>query len=106
MRLRSLVRSLPLVAFVLTTTLPAQQRPAQTPAKAPAKAPAKPPAKPRTTAAKATAAPALPAPIPVTHFANLRWRWVGPARGGRVTTVTGVDQEPHTFYFGSTGGGV
>jgi len=39
-------------------------------------------------------------------FNQLRWRMVGPARGGRVTTVTGVDQEPHTFYFGSTGGGV
>ncbi|MFM8603713.1 MAG: WD40/YVTN/BNR-like repeat-containing protein [Gemmatimonadota bacterium] len=106
MRLRSLVRSLPLVALALATTLSAQQRPAPTPTKAPAKAPAKPPAKPRTTATKATAAPVLPAPIPVTHVANLRWRWVGPARGGRVTTVTGVDQEPHTFYFGSTGGGV
>ncbi|MFL5580851.1 MAG: VPS10 domain-containing protein [Gemmatimonadaceae bacterium] len=31
---------------------------------------------------------------------------VGPARGGRVTTVTGVPQQPHTFYMGSTGGGV
>src|SRR5215208_2233818 len=31
---------------------------------------------------------------------------IGPARGGRVTAVTGVAQEPHTFYFGSTGGGV
>ena len=41
-----------------------------------------------------------------TGFNALRWRMVGPARGGRVTTVTGVDQEPHTFYFGSTGGGV
>ena len=106
MRLRSPVRSLPLVAVALTTTLAAQQRPAPTPAKAPARAPAKAQAKPRTTAAKAAAVPAIPAPIPVTHFANLRWRWVGPARGGRVTTVTGVDQEPHTFYFGSTGGGV
>ncbi len=39
-------------------------------------------------------------------FSQLRWRMVGPARGGRVTTVTGVDQEPHTFYMGSTGGGI
>ncbi|MDQ2664727.1 MAG: hypothetical protein M3Z05_01850 [Gemmatimonadota bacterium] len=36
----------------------------------------------------------------------LRYRMIGPARGGRVTAVTGVDQEPLTFYFGSTGGGV
>ncbi|HEX5831705.1 MAG TPA: hypothetical protein VFY16_12040, partial [Gemmatimonadaceae bacterium] len=39
-------------------------------------------------------------------FAGLRWRHVGPFRGGRVTTVTGVASEPRTFYFGSTGGGV
>ncbi|MCU0624083.1 MAG: glycosyl hydrolase, partial [Gemmatimonadaceae bacterium] len=38
--------------------------------------------------------------------AALRWRHIGPVRGGRVTTVTGVRQEPFTFYFGSTGGGV
>jgi photosystem II stability/assembly factor-like uncharacterized protein len=38
--------------------------------------------------------------------AGLRWRMVGPARGGRVTAVTGVVQEPHTFYMGATGGGV
>jgi len=36
----------------------------------------------------------------------LRYRMIGPARGGRVTTVTGVPQEPMTFYMGSTGGGV
>jgi hypothetical protein len=36
----------------------------------------------------------------------LRWRNVGPARGGRATTATGVVQEPHTFYLGATGGGV
>ena len=31
---------------------------------------------------------------------------IGPLRGGRVTTVTGVPSEPYTFYMGSTGGGV
>ncbi|MEP6991470.1 MAG: hypothetical protein ABJA80_11130 [bacterium] len=36
----------------------------------------------------------------------MRYRMIGPARGGRVTAVTGVNQEPMTFYFGSTGGGV
>ncbi|MEO7962655.1 MAG: hypothetical protein ABIT38_01965 [Gemmatimonadaceae bacterium] len=39
-------------------------------------------------------------------FGALRYRNIGPARGGRVTTVTGVPQEPLTFYMGSTGGGV
>ena len=37
---------------------------------------------------------------------GLRWRSIGPARGGRVTAVAGVASEPHTFYFGATGGGV
>ena len=39
-------------------------------------------------------------------FQHLKYRNVGPARGGRVTTVTGVPSQPHTFYMGSTGGGV
>ncbi|MEO8575597.1 MAG: hypothetical protein ABI556_02800, partial [Gemmatimonadales bacterium] len=41
-----------------------------------------------------------------TQLRALKYRMVGPARGGRVTTVTGVPQEPFTFYMGSTGGGV
>lgn len=41
-----------------------------------------------------------------TLVSHLAWRFIGPARGGRVTTVTGVPQEPFTFYLGSTGGGV
>ncbi|MHB1313490.1 MAG: WD40/YVTN/BNR-like repeat-containing protein, partial [Gemmatimonadaceae bacterium] len=40
------------------------------------------------------------------EFQHLRYRMVGPGRGGRVTTVTGVPSQPHTFYMGSTGGGV
>ncbi len=64
---------------------------------------------PSTTAAQqrtATAAPTVASGVPAATLSQLRWRMVGPARGGRVTTVTGVVQEPHTFYFGSTGGGV
>src|SRR5258708_5405666 len=37
---------------------------------------------------------------------GLRYRMIGPERGGRVTTVTGVPSQPYTFYMGSTGGGV
>jgi photosystem II stability/assembly factor-like uncharacterized protein len=50
--------------------------------------------------------PALTRAVPEGLFAGLRYRNVGPARGGRVTTVTGVPQQPLTFYMGSTGGGV
>ena len=37
---------------------------------------------------------------------DLRWRNVGPTRGGRVTAYTGVRSQPCTFYMGGTGGGV
>src|SRR5579872_2373382 len=39
-------------------------------------------------------------------WSGMRYRMIGPLRGGRVTTVTGVPSEPNTFYMGSTGGGV
>jgi len=39
-------------------------------------------------------------------FQDLRYRMVGPTRGGRVTAVAGVPSQPNVFYFGATGGGV
>src|SRR5438034_1332554 len=39
-------------------------------------------------------------------FSVLRWRMIGPFRGGRVNAVSGVPGQPDTFYFGSVGGGV
>ncbi|MDA0195477.1 MAG: hypothetical protein O2951_10595 [Bacteroidetes bacterium] len=39
-------------------------------------------------------------------FKVFKFRNVGPLRGGRVTTVTGVETEASTFYMGSSGGGV
>lgn len=39
-------------------------------------------------------------------FEELKYRPLGPARGGRVTTVAGTIKEPGTFYMGATGGGV
>ena len=39
-------------------------------------------------------------------FQDLRWRHIGPFRGGRVVAVTGVTGEPEHFYFGSVNGGV
>ena len=41
-----------------------------------------------------------------TLWNGLRYRMIGPERGGRVTAVTGVPSQPYTFYMGSTGGGV
>src|SRR5260370_30120230 len=36
----------------------------------------------------------------------MRWRQVGPFRGGRVLAVTGVPGEPNVFYFGGASSGV
>ena len=39
-------------------------------------------------------------------WSGMKYRMIGPERGGRVTAVTGVPSQPYTFYMGSTGGGV
>src|SRR5689334_16247370 len=63
-----------------------------------AKAGAKPPvAQPADSAAKSASDPVL---------RGLRWRLVGPFRGGRAVAVTGDPVEPRTFYMGAVDGGV
>ncbi len=39
-------------------------------------------------------------------FKDMKWRLIGPYRGGRVLAVTGVPGDPYTFYFGGVAGGV
>src|SRR5881397_1796030 len=41
-----------------------------------------------------------------SFFNGLHYRLVGPSRGGRVTTVTGVPSQPRTFYMGVASGGL
>ena len=36
----------------------------------------------------------------------LDYRFIGPYRGGRATTAIGIPDKPHTFFMGTTGGGV
>src|ERR1043166_1224663 len=48
----------------------------------------------------------LPICANAVDFQDLRWRLIGPFRGGRVLAVTGVPGEPEHFYFGSVNGGV
>jgi photosystem II stability/assembly factor-like uncharacterized protein len=50
--------------------------------------------------------PAAAGPVPDRLFEPLRWRLVGPFRGGRVTAVAGVPGQPLVYYMGATGGGV
>jgi photosystem II stability/assembly factor-like uncharacterized protein len=39
-------------------------------------------------------------------FQEMRWRSIGPFRGGRALAVTGVRWQPEVFYFGAVDGGV
>ena len=39
-------------------------------------------------------------------FNGLKWRNIGPLRGGRSLAVAGHADQPMTYYFGATGGGV
>jgi photosystem II stability/assembly factor-like uncharacterized protein len=39
-------------------------------------------------------------------FAGLRWRSIGPNRGGRSQAIAGSAARPYEYYFGATGGGV
>jgi photosystem II stability/assembly factor-like uncharacterized protein len=45
-------------------------------------------------------------PFDSSWLAGLKWRLIGPFRGGRVLAVTGVRGEPQTYYFGAVSGGV
>ncbi len=51
-------------------------------------------------------AKALAREMPADLYSGLRWRLLGPFRGGRVDAVTGVPGRPNEFYFGSVNGGV
>jgi len=55
--------------------------------------------------------------FPSTHFAQtqqvdtkalteMRWRNVGPFRGGRTRAAAGVPSQPNVFYVGAVNGGV
>ena len=43
---------------------------------------------------------------PTSPLSELKFRQVGPFRGGRSGAVTGVENDPLTFYMGATGGGI
>jgi photosystem II stability/assembly factor-like uncharacterized protein len=43
---------------------------------------------------------------PNTPLRSIKWRSIGPFRGGRATAVAGIPSQPQTYYFGATGGGI
>jgi photosystem II stability/assembly factor-like uncharacterized protein len=73
------------VAVATATVFPSSEQAAQAPAQ-------------RTVTAPGTVDPSL--------FSGLRWRSIGPARGGRSIAVAGSSTRPYEYYFGATGGGL
>jgi photosystem II stability/assembly factor-like uncharacterized protein len=49
---------------------------------------------------------AMLASVEPSYLQLLRWRMVGPSRGGRVVAVAGDPVHKLVFYFGATGGGI
>jgi photosystem II stability/assembly factor-like uncharacterized protein len=45
-------------------------------------------------------------PTLASQFEGLKYRNIGPSRGGRSTAVAGIPSKPNTFFMGTTGGGV
>src|SRR6266542_3948468 len=50
--------------------------------------------------------PTPPGTIDEKLFNGMRWRQIGPFRGGRALAIEGVVGEPDTYYFGAVAGGV
>ncbi|MGI8423381.1 MAG: WD40/YVTN/BNR-like repeat-containing protein, partial [Chloroflexota bacterium] len=44
--------------------------------------------------------------LPPSAYGELRWRMIGPFRGGRTKAASGVPSQPGTFYVAATNGGV
>lgn len=43
---------------------------------------------------------------PTSLYQDMRWRLVGPFRGGRAEAAAGIPGDPNTYYFGAAAGGV
>jgi len=57
-------------------------------------------------AAASAADAAEPAKPEEKAFKGMKYRLIGPFRGGRSLTAAGIPGDPTTYYFGATGGGV
>jgi photosystem II stability/assembly factor-like uncharacterized protein len=49
---------------------------------------------------------AVSAQVDPLRFAEMRWRMIGPFRGGRTVAAVGIPSQPNTFYIGVNNGGV
>ncbi len=71
-----------------------------------AQAPAKTPVRPAAARPVVAAVAPLSAPFDSSAFGSLRWREIGPYRGGRSVAVAGSVARPREYWMGTTGGGV
>ena len=63
-------------------------------------------ATPAATIEQSAPAATSPTTIDESLLTGLRWRSIGPPRGGRSQAVAGSTKRPSEYYFGATGGGV
>src|SRR5580692_2774222 len=54
----------------------------------------------------AVGGPAVAQQIDTKFFNEMRWRCIGPFRGGRTVAVSGVPHQPNVFYIAAVNGGV
>jgi photosystem II stability/assembly factor-like uncharacterized protein len=52
------------------------------------------------------AEPSVTSAINQSLYSGMKWRLVGPFRGGRALAVEGITGEPNVYYFGAVAGGV
>src|SRR5580698_6946224 len=45
-------------------------------------------------------------PVDSNLYAGIKWRLIGPLRGGKATMASGVPGNPAVYYFGTAGSGV
>lgn len=53
-----------------------------------------------------TCSTCLAQPFDAKYFNDMKWRMIGPHRGGRTVGAVGVPQQPNVFYIGVNNGGV
>src|SRR5438067_5873723 len=56
--------------------------------------------------AAASAGPFIAQPYEGGSFGDMRWRAIGPFRGGRTKAIAGVPSQPNVFYMAAVNGGV
>jgi photosystem II stability/assembly factor-like uncharacterized protein len=92
-QMRALIPAIILVAALLALPVPSAR--AQSSSNAAA----------QSNATNNTNSTTTPPQFPLSLYADLQWRCIGPFRGGRTVAATGVPNNPNLFYIGVNNGG-